>query len=155
MHKIKINILLCPYVGTTTTRSSSSIYNCLPIELKDSIADDTSTCISCTLANMSVGTCVVVVHPKPSSFIHNSFRGLQDIDVIHLNKSTSDNTCSGCIDGISLDDHVVAVFLYHNGTIISGSHAFVQQKQSTYTGIHSYSYRVLLSCLISPCQWRI
>ena len=129
---------MCLYEGVTKTQSSSSIYDCLTTEFEDSTADGTSTCISCTLTNVAVDTCVVVVHPKPS-FIHDSLRGLQDISVILLNKSTGDGACSGCIDDISLSDYVVAIFPYQNGTILSGSHVIVKpQRQSTYSGIIQY-----------------
>ena len=120
--------------GVMATKSSSLIHDCLPTE--DNASDDTNTCISCSLklTDDSVGTCVAVVHPK-SSFLHNSVRGLQDISVTVLNKSTVDGTCSGCFDGVSLNEFVVVVFSYHNDTIVSGSHVFVHQQPSSNTGI--------------------
>ena len=118
--------------GVTAIRPSSSIHDCLPTE--DSASDDTNMCISCSLIDESVETCVAVVHPKPS-FLHKSVRGLQDISVTVLNKSTIDGTCSGCLDGVSLNEFVIVVFAYHNGAIVSGSHVFIHQQPSVDTGI--------------------
>ena len=112
-------------------KHSSSIQDCLLAE--DSTSDDSNTCISCSLTNIAVGTCVVVVHTKPS-LLRNSYRGLQDISVIHLNNSAVDGRCSGCIDGVSLNDYVMVVFSYLNGTIVSDSHVFVSQRPSSNTG---------------------
>ena len=117
--------------GVTIKKHSSSIQDCLLAE--DSTSIDSNICISCSLTNMAVGTCVVVVHLKPS-LLRNSYRGLQDISVIHLNNSAVDSRCSGCIDGVSLNDYVMVVFLYLNGTIVSDSHAFVRQQSSSNTG---------------------
>lgn len=115
-------------------KHSSSIQDCLLAE--DSSSDDSNTCISCSLTNTVVGTCVVVVHTKPS-LLRNSYRGLQDISVIHLNKSAVDGRCSGCIDGVSLNDYVMVVFSYLNGTIVSDSHVFVSQRPSSNTGTYT------------------
>ena len=114
-------------------KHSSSIQDCLLAE--DSTSDDSNTCISCSLTNTAVGTCVVVVHTKPS-LLRNSYRGLQDISVLHLNNSAVDGRCSGCIDGVSLNDCVIVVFLYINGTIVSDSHVFISQRPSSNTGTH-------------------
>jgi hypothetical protein len=122
---------------TAASKRSSSIHDCLLTE--DSTSDDSNTCISCSLTNTTVGTCVVVIHTKPS-LLRNSYRGLQDISVIHLNMSTVGGRCSGCIDidGVSLNDNVIVVFSYLSGTIVSDSHVFVRQQPSSNTGTRIY-----------------
>lgn len=124
--------------GIGAMKHSNSIHDCLLTE--DSTSDDSNTCISCSLTNRTVGTCVVVVHLKPS-LLRNSFRGLQDISVTLLNKSAVDGTCSGCIDGVSFNDYVIVVFAYHNGTVVSGSHVFIHQRPSDDTGMLVYSIK--------------
>lgn len=113
-------------------KHSSSIYGCVLTE--GSTSDNSNTCISCSLKSTTVGTCVVVVHPRPS-LLRNSFHGLQDISVTFLNKSAVDSTCTGCIDRASLNNYVIAIFTYHNGTIVSGSHVFIHQQQTSDEGI--------------------
>lgn len=125
---------------TAASKRSSSIHDCLLTE--DSTSDDSNTCISCSLKNTTVGTCVVIVHTKPS-LLRNSYRGLQDISIVHLNMSTVDGRCSGCIDidGVSLNDNVIVVFSYLNGTIVSNSHVFVRQRSSSDTGTRNTYFR--------------
>ena len=100
---------------------------------EDGTSDDSNTCISCSLTNTTVGTCAVIVHTKPS-LLRNSFRGLQDVSVTLLNKSAVDATCSGCIGGVSLSEHVIVAFSYINGTIVSDSHVLIRRQSSSDTG---------------------
>ena len=71
-----------------------------------------------------VGTCVAITHPKMPFLMANLPQGLSDISVVHLNKS-SGRFCSGCVDGITFNEHVVIVFAYNEGALIPGSATLV------------------------------
>ena len=87
---------------------------------------DNGVCVTCFIDSSSNGTCLLVIHPKPSSL--HSQGGLSNIDVLLLSRS-GNHSASGCIHGISQTSHVIAAFLYDETQVIQGP-AFVVRPQS-------------------------
>ena len=92
-----------------------------------------TACINCVIINDFDGTCVAITHLKTSLLV-NSSHGLKEINVNFLNRSLDSSLCTGCIDGISINDYDIAVFTYQDHVGIFGPHAIVrQQRLSDYT----------------------
>ena len=87
--------------------------------------EDNSICVTCVLDSNSNGTCLLVLHPKPS--LLHPHRGLSNIDVVLLNRSG--NNANGCINGINHTSYFIATFLYNETQPIRGP-VFVVRPQS-------------------------
>ena len=66
----------------------------------------TGVCITCTFLDSSATDCVAVVHQRISQL--NS-SGLMNIESSHMFSRTND-TASGCIEGINAEDYQVGAF---------------------------------------------
>lgn len=97
-----------------------------PVITIHTTSEDNGVCVTCTIIDNSLsGTCLLVIHPKPSGLHFKG--GLSNIDVLLLNRS-GNHSASGCIYGISHASHMIAAFLYDETQHIQGP-AFVVNPQ--------------------------
>ena len=101
-------------IGVPVSQRTTAILSC--VYINNTFTE--TACINCIFTNDFDGTCVAISHLKTSLLV-NSSHGLTDINVNFLNRSLDSRRCSGCIDGISNNNHAVAVFAYqeHIGII--------------------------------------
>ena len=87
-------------------------------------------CVTCSIEDGN-DTCVLVIHPK-ASILSQRKTLLNAIDVVLLNRSG--DYARGCIDGINLSSHVVAVFLYNtkNQTVYGSPHLLKNKETGLY-----------------------
>ena len=84
-----------------------------------------STCIKCVFYDQISQGCVAVVHPKASLLSTSSHVGLVNIETEHYNRSG--DTAEGCIDGKSLENNTIVVFVYNE--VIWGPPVFIKMTQ--------------------------
>ena len=87
--------------------------------------ENNGVCIECFIDSSTNGSCLLVIHPKPS--LLHTHQGLSNIDVVHLNRSG--DIANGCISGINHTSHYIAAFLYDETQAIQGP-VFVVKPQS-------------------------
>ena len=131
--------------GIPASQSTTAVLNCY---INNTTSAETA-CINCAIRNNFDETCVAIANLKASLLV-NSSHGLTEINVNFLNRTFDSNSCGGCIDGVSTNDHVIAVFPYQEHLGIMGPHAIVSQQQpydNTSGNISS------LDIIVIRCQW--
>ena len=129
-------------------RSVSVISTCTTINFEDNYTSNSSVCINCMVDHTFVGTCVAIIHQQ----IFNSSYSLMDVNVIYLNRSGSDNICSGCIQEISFSNHVVVVYAYDTvATIITGSPISISKPTLYKTGVFLFK----IDFIIIYCTYHV
>ena len=113
------------HLGNVSTNTSLYVY---------ATSTTNGTCLKCVFQDKTSRACVVVIHPKASKLLSQSYKyGLLNIRVENIYKSGDVSEIEDCFEAVYLENYTIVVFAFREMSL--GPPVFVTSQAPKQKGI--------------------